>query len=175
MNKRTTRILLLTALMAAVIPLSAAQPAPTPAAPGHEPMWRHHEQRPFSLPSERIEARLAYLRTALKITSAQEPQWNAYADLMRKQARERDELVKSWRSSMHERMHERPNAIERLERAQSLHAQAVVRLNELIAVEKPLYAALTAEQKAIADEVLSPRRPGMAWRAGRPMGPGPAL
>jgi hypothetical protein len=31
---------------------------------------------------KRIEARLAYLRTALKITDAQQPQWNANADVL---------------------------------------------------------------------------------------------
>jgi hypothetical protein len=53
--------------------------------------------------------------------------------------------------------HERPNAIARMERQQQRHADALTRLNELLAVERPLYAALTPEQKQIADEVLAPR------------------
>jgi len=33
---------------------------------------------------ERVEARLAYLKTALKITDAQQSQWDAFASVMRK-------------------------------------------------------------------------------------------
>ncbi len=156
MSKRITRTLMLATAMA-VTPLAIAQSAPTPAP--RAPHFRL-EQGPFSLPSERIEARLAYLKTALKITGTQEQQWNAFAEVMRKHARERDEQVKSWRSAMHDRMHQpKPNAIERLERQQSIHAAAVVRLNDLLAAAKPLYAALSPEQKQVADEVLAPHRP----------------
>jgi hypothetical protein len=53
-------------------------------------------------------------------------------------------------------MHKRPNAIERLERAQSFLAVATTRINQLLAVEKPLYAALSPEQQKVADVVLKP-------------------
>jgi hypothetical protein len=115
-------------------------------------------QRPFTLPSERIEARLAFIRTALKITDAQTPQWNAYADLRRRQAKEADQRIQAFRSQAQAQpgaQMQRPNAIERLERRQSMHAAAVTRLNEVLAVQKPLYAALSAEQRQIADRVLS--------------------
>jgi len=172
------------ALMAAFVPLAGAQTAaPTvqrqERISQHEPMAQHEpmmqqQPRPFSLPSERIEARLAYLRTALKITPAQETQWNAYAEVARRHARAQDERAKSWQADMHERMHgPQPSAVERLERMQSFHADAVVRLNETLAALKPLYAALSPQQKAIADEILSPHRMGSRGFSGRagPMGP----
>jgi len=52
-----------------------------------------HRQRAFSMPSERVEARLAYIRTALKITDAQQPRWSAFADTLRKQASAMDKQV----------------------------------------------------------------------------------
>ena len=161
MNKLLTSTLVSIGLAAASISLATAQTATPPAASGaqmqHGPQHQH-AKRAFSLPSERIEARLAYLRTALKITDAQQSQWNAFADVARKQAGERDEQFKA----MHARMeqgagHEKLTAIARMERQQQRHAAELTRLNALLAVERPLYAALNADQKTIADELLAPR------------------
>lgn len=114
--------------------------------------------RAFARPTERVEARLAYVRTALKITDAQQSQWDAYANLVRKYAQEREQRFKSRQSGEPGRpRHQRPNAIERLERAQSFHAEAVTRINQLLTVQKPLYAALSPEQQKIADVVLNRR------------------
>jgi hypothetical protein len=115
-------------------------------------------EQPFSRPTERIEARLAYEKTALKITEAQQPQWDAYANFARKSAQEMEQRFKSMRSDKQgHAKHQWPTAIERLERAQSFLAGAVTRLNDLLAVEKPLYAALSPEQRKVADVVLNPR------------------
>lgn len=163
-----TRTLVSICLIAATVPVAIAQSAPPPSDGPRAMHERHHQQRPFSLPGERVEARLAYVKTALKIAGDQESKWTAYAEVMRKLAREGDERIKSWRSGVKDRMHgQRPNAIERLERQQSFHAAAVTRLNEILAVEKPLYATLTPEQKVVADEVLVPQR-----RRGFPHGGG---
>ena len=115
-------------------------------------------ERAFARPSERVEARLAYIKTALKIADAQQPQWDAYAQLVRKNAQELDQRFQARRSGAPGReTRQRPNAIERLEKAQSFHAAAITRLNQLLAVEKPLYAALSPEQQKVADVVLNPR------------------
>ena len=53
-------------------------------------------QRAFG-PADRVEARLAYQRTALKITDAQQAQWNAYADSVRKEAAARAEKMQAFR------------------------------------------------------------------------------
>lgn len=130
---------------------------------------RQHEPRAFSKPTERVEARLAYVKTALKITDAQQPQWNAYADAQRKLAAEREKKFAEWREKMAERRKEgaegkapqerpHPSAIERLDRAGKMHADAIARLNAQAAVIKPLYASLSAEQKKVADVVLVPER-----------------
>lgn len=131
---------------------SAAQP---PARHG----MRHHDgKRAFTQPSERVEARLAYIRTALKITDSQQAQWNAFAETLRKQAGGADQRMQEFRAQREQRAtREKPNAIARLEQEQQRHAAAATRINERLAVQRPLYAALSAEQKAVADEVLAPR------------------
>ncbi len=118
--------------------------------------------RGFSKPSERVEARLAYQKTALKITDAQLSQWNAYAEQARKSARDMDQRMADMqqrRSEMHQpgkpaQPGQHPGAIEQLEQRQSMHAQAIRHINEQLAVQKPLYAALSPEQQKVADAVL---------------------
>lgn len=124
--------------------------------------------RAFARPTERVEARLAYVKTALKITDAQQSQWDAYANLVRKNAQEREQRFTSTQSGEPARpRHQRLNAVERLERARSYLAEAVTRINQLLTVEKPLYAALSPGQQKVADVVLNR---GMRSRQGPPMG-----
>jgi hypothetical protein len=161
MNKLIASTLVSIGLTAAGVSL-AADPATTPPATSgaqtQHGMRHHDEQRAFRLPSERVEARLAYVKTALKITDAQQPQWNAFADTLRKQALERDKRIQERRTRMAQRSeHQKLTAIARMEQQQQRHAHALSSLNDLLAVERPLYAALTADQKQVADEVLAPR------------------
>lgn len=154
------------AAFASTAALAQTPPPPKPQATRSGPM----EHRPFTKPSERIEARLAYQKTALKITPAQEAQWKAYADFSRKQARDMEQRFEKMRQDRQARRGDgqrpqRPNAIERMERQQAFMAQAAKHLNERIAVQKPLYAALSPEQQKVADQVLNPR-------GGRGMGQG---
>ena len=106
-------------------------------------------QRP--LPSEMIEARLAYIKTALKITDAQSKQWNALADLMRKQAKDRDAAITARRDGPHDA---NLSVIDRLEMRQKMMANAAEHLSALIAAARPLYATFSDEQKQVADELL---------------------
>ena len=183
MEKRMKRILLATAVSAAfafagsvVYAQSAETEAPTivaaaPAADATGTPRAAPERRAFRSPSERVEARLAYIRTALKITSAQQAQWDAFANVLRKHASAMDERMKQRHAQMAERMRERQaagaqpgmqrpafgnvSAIERLERTQKRMAERSTRLNEVIAAAKPLYASLSPEQKQVADEMLA--------------------
>ena len=149
---------LFTTSLASSIPMAVAQTTtPQTKAPqaGAAEQGRH-AKRPFQLPSERVEARLAYLQTALKITDKQKPQWENFASTMRKQARESDKRVQERRTRMAEHSkRQQLGAIERLERRQQMMAARAQRLNELIAIGKPLYAAFTPEQKQLADGLLT--------------------
>jgi hypothetical protein len=152
---------LLTASLAAAMPAAVAQTAPSETKARQA---RHfdrdvHARRPFRLPSERVEARLAYLHTALKITEAQKTQWENFAAVMRRHARESDQRIQERRAKVADRSARQPlNAIERLERRQKSMEVRAQRLNELVAAGKPLYAAFTPEQKQAADEMLTSRR-----------------
>jgi len=156
--------LMMSALIAAgfatAVPLTMAQPAnPSPgAAQGQHAKRFHHGNEAFSLPSERVEARLAYVKTALKITDAQQAQWDAYAGVVRKQAKEADARIQAHRANMAANTErKRLTAIERLERQQAFMATASTRIGERLTVQKPLYAALSPEQQQVADKLFASR------------------
>ncbi len=168
------RILLSTLVSAALATVAATPVVAQSAVPGADgPQARHfaqrqHEgQRTLRLPSERTEARLAYLKTALKISDTQQSQWDAFADTLRRQAREADQRVQAMRTEAAGREKgAQPTAIERMERGQARLAAASKRLNESLSAAKPLYAALSPEQQKIADELLTPRRHGRSHHRG---------
>jgi hypothetical protein len=122
-------------------------------------------------PSERVEAHLAYIRTALKITPAQQSAFDAYASVKRKHATEMDKRFEERRARMAQAPAgaTRPSFIERRERQRERLVTATQRFDELLAVEKPLFAALTPEQQQVAGEVLGGggRRHGGHHRGGR--------
>jgi hypothetical protein len=105
--------------------------------------------------------------------------WNAVADVVRKQAAAMDEHVKQMRAQPQPARGQDPTAIERLERRQSMMAAGAQRMAEgaramadVINAAKPLYASFSDEQKKIADGMLS-RMGGHGGTMGGPMsGPG---
>jgi hypothetical protein len=131
---------------ATISPQAFAQtPAPAPQ--------QQTDQRPVRLMSDRIDARLAYIKTALKITPAQEGQWNVLADAMRKQAKQFDDERQARRAAGDQPA----SAIERLQQRQRSMALASASLNELLEAARPLYATFSDAQKNTADEMLNRR------------------
>lgn len=155
MSKLLSSMLLSAGIALAAAP-SAAQDA-TPAA--KEPRAAQPSQRQArALPSERVESRITELKSALKITPAQEPQWNAFADTLRKQARAGDGRVKEHRARADKGAKAAPvTAIQRLEQRQAFMKEASARMDELLATARPLYATLSPEQQKIADDLMARR------------------
>jgi len=133
----------------------------------HHAQRQHDGKREFPLPSERVESRLTRLKSELKITDAQQAQWDAFAATLRKHARETDKRVQAARTDAAGREKSaQPTAIDRMERGQERLAAAYTRQAETLAAAKPLYAALSPEQQKIADDLLTPRRHGMSRHGG---------
>lgn len=145
--------------LAAAFPAGYAQTADPAAAPAGRPMTHRHQDRAFKH-ADRVEARLAYLRSALKITAAQQSQWDAYANVHRKHAAAMEQGMQERRARFDKERgateRRRPTAVERHEFQRARLTVAAQRLDELLAVEKPLYAVLSPEQQRVADEVLAP-------------------
>ena len=109
--------------------------------------------RPMGMmPFEHVEGRIAFLKAELGITPAQEAQWNAFADAIRKSA------------AAHKAMHDRMQGMrsgapstwpEGLRRHREMLAARLDAVAALEAAAAPLYGVLGEEQKTRADRLLS--------------------
>ena len=116
---------------------------------------------------DRVEGRIAFLRTELKITDAQTSTWNAFADALRANAKKLGELRTSVMGKPGETTADRLDRQEqwllaRLEGTRAMKA-AFTKLNE----------ALSDEQKKTANDILPPHMGmGMMAMMGTQMQPG---
>jgi hypothetical protein len=95
------------------------------------------------------ESRLAHLKGELKITDAQADVWKAYADAIKARA----DVMQGMRTSMMDAM-DKGGAIERMDiRIKSMEAMVESMQAVKPATEK-LYAALAADQKKVADQLI---------------------
>ncbi len=99
---------------------------------------------------ERTEGRLAFIKAELAITEAQLPAWNAYADVVRAEAKRRS----AGKPMMGHGAVPAATWIDRLTLQEQDMEQRLDSLRRLKGVSAALYAALSATQKKTADEVL---------------------
>ena len=102
------------------------------------------------MPLKHVEGRLAFLKTELKITAAQEPQWTTFADFVRSAAK-RAEATKPATMPGGMKMSTAPERLAHYEKTLAARLETV---RALKAAVDPLYASLGDEQKKLADELL---------------------
>jgi hypothetical protein len=105
-----------------------------------EMMWAH------------TDGALAFLKTELKITDNQTPQWNAFADAVRANAKS----MKDMHASMMEQRDRSAALPDRLGFHEKMLAAHLDAVRQIKAAVEPLYTSFSDEQKRTADEVLSP-------------------
>lgn len=130
---------------------------------GYGPMGRGMGPQGFGDPSAMAEGRLAYLKSELKITPAQENAWQAYTSKAKQQA----EAMQALRTTMQGST--QATAPERLALRTEMMKKRGEHMEGMTSALKDLYAALTPEQKAIADQRIG----GFGPMAGRGFGGGP--
>ena len=133
---------------------SAAMPGcMMPEAEGGMPMMRMMMgQGGMPMMAKRIEGRLAFLKTELKITDAQLPLWNAVAQAMRDDASTMQAIPHPMMG-----MNNAATLPDKLAGRETMLAARLEAVRKLKAATDPLYAALTADQKKTADDsMLSP-------------------
>ena len=103
---------------------------------------------------DRVEGRLAFLKTELKITEAQTPAWNAFAETLRVNAKTLGEV----RSAMMTRdSAQKPQTVtERLDLEERWLASRLEGTRATKAALVKLYGVLSAAQKETADELVAP-------------------
>ena len=99
---------------------------------------------------ETVEQRITNLHAALKITPAEETQWNNVAQAMRENAAAMDKLVAANRTTPPQNM----TAVQDLQTYQQVAQAHVDGLKNLTAAFSKLYDAMPDDQKKVADEVF---------------------
>ena len=108
-------------------------------------------QRP--LPGRHIEGRLAFLRTELKVTDAQAPLWDKVAAALRDRAAKMDAAVAAFRQARSDST--RPDLLTQMDARISAGEARIEADRAVLAAFRPLYAALSDEQKRTADELFA--------------------
>ena len=96
-----------------------------------------------------VEGRLGYLKGELNITEAQTDAWNGYAEAVRA----RIDLMQGMRQGMFDAM-QKGTATERMDARISSMEAMLEAMKALKPATEKLYAALTDEQKKVADELI---------------------
>jgi hypothetical protein len=101
---------------------------------------------------ERVEGQLAYIKTELRITAAQEPQWNVFANVFRAN---KEKQYRSCRLAQEQsRSMTSASLPESIKIKEDHLSEELEALRVLDAALQPLYATLSKEQKKTADEIL---------------------
>ena len=110
-------------------PVSASAAAPAGKA-GHE---------------RNVEDRIAYLHSQLKITAAQETQWNAFADVMRNNGQTMGQLFQQRRAETN------LSALDDMKQYATIAQAHADGMKRLVDAFDPLYTSFSPEQKKLAD------------------------
>src|SRR5438270_12246743 len=117
-------------------------PAPATSEAVQSPM--HHHAR--MLPSQLVDGRIAFLKAELKITPAQETQWQQVATAMQQNATALDGVIGNARQQSGSM-----DAVQRLSLREQFAKVRVDNHARLLTAFKPLCAGLSAEPQQMAD------------------------
>jgi hypothetical protein len=117
--------------------------------------------------SERVEGRLAFLKTELKITEAQTPAWNKLADSIRTTAATHGAMMKSHMEEMRDGSFLEKPLPDRLTFMETMMSARIEQVRSVHAAVDELYATLSDDQKKEADKIALPM---MGMGMGRGMG-----
>ena len=134
--------------LAPALAQAAPGPANSTAAPNEE---RHHAMGRM-MPGQFVDGRIAFLKAELKITSAQETQWQQVEAAMRENSKALDQTITNARQNR--------SSIDAVQRLELREQFAKVRADSdarLLAAFKPLYTSLSPEQQQMANRLIGDR------------------
>lgn len=110
---------------------------------------------------ERVEGRIAFIKTELKVSEAQQPLWDAVADALRENARAAKEMMAGMPAGMMSMDPATGTPVERIELHERMLSTRLEGLQRLKTALEPFYSSLDGTQKAVADKLLLPAPMGM--------------
>jgi hypothetical protein len=147
---------LLTSVAAVGLSPALAQNTPEPATSEAAQRPMHHHTR--MLPGQLVDGRIAFLKAELKITPAQETQWQQVATAMHQNATALDQVIGDAR--------QQSGSMDALQRLALREQFAKVRADNdarLLAAFKPLYASLSPEQQQMANTLVAAHHEHHDW------------
>lgn len=103
---------------------------------------------------EHILGRIAFLKTELQITAAQQKLWDAFADALRANSRSMTDMMSTMQGEIMAQPGVKQTLLQRVEAHEGMLANRLEALRQLNATLIPLYAKLDVNQKQMADELL---------------------
>ncbi|MCG5073675.1 Spy/CpxP family protein refolding chaperone [Paraburkholderia tagetis] len=141
---------------------ATAAPAAAAAASNAEARAAQHQQR--------VEERITYLHSALKITADQEPQWKTFAEVMRNNGETMSGLYKQRVEGEAQR-----NALDDMKQYAQIAQTHADDMQKLVTAFEPLYNSFSPEQKKVADATFRHgQHEGHAKHKGKPRAKAPA-
>lgn len=101
---------------------------------------------------EHIDGQLAYLKTELKITDIQLPQWNIFAQAFRAETEKKAQLCRE--AMQQARSGQTENFLDSMKSTEDQMAKRLDSLRAMRAAVQPLYTVLSKEQRKTADEIM---------------------
>ena len=113
------------------------------------------------MPTEHVEGRIAFLKTELRITDAQLPQWNGYAEALRAAAKTMQGAMAGMKGGGTTGGAKPATLPARMDAMVLMMTARLETLKTTAAAGKSLYAVLTDAQKKLADDLIMSPMGGM--------------
>jgi len=140
---------LFTGVAAVGLTPALAQTAPGPVNSTAAPSEARHHAMERMMPGQLVDGRIAFFKAELKITPAQETQWQQVETAMRENAKNLDQTVTTARQNS-----TTMGAVQRLELREQFAKVRADNDARLLAAFKPLYASLSPEQQQMANQLV---------------------
>jgi periplasmic protein CpxP/Spy len=143
-------------------------PAPDQVRPNpSDPPFDRRDGAPLARRGDRLERRLDFLHQRLRVTAAQEPVWEDFANVIRQETQAMRERLQDAREDFRGRQGDRgndarrddtrrppPTVLNRLEDRQQTLTIESARIEHILRALRPLYGALDQTQKRTADRLF---------------------
>jgi protein CpxP len=135
------------ALAQSQAPASASPEVEKPATASSSPLAGHPVAGKTA--QERVEQRIKELYSQLRITPAERPQWDQFAQVMRDNARDMDQ---AWLQRVNHV--ESMNAVQNMQSYEQIAEQHAQHVQKLVPAFQNVYNVMSEQQKQLADQVF---------------------
>ena len=139
----------LLALPGVALAQSTTAPAPVTPPPATTASPLAAQPAPGNNAEQRVETHIRQLHAQLRITPAEQPQWDQFAQVMRENARDMDQAFMQ-RAQQYPTM----NAVQNMQSYEQIAEAHAQHLQKLVPAFDTLYNAMPEQQRQLTDQVF---------------------